>query len=105
MQSVDYEQTTKILTFPACAPRSCVDIPITDDCIVEEDVEKFIVHLRTAAGHDSRIRFGSANATVNIIDNDRRATLQEYVYMYVHVCIFSSYKGRSGAHFLYCREG
>ena len=90
MQSVDYEQTTKILTFPACAPRSCVDIPITDDCIVEEDVEKFIVHLRSALGQDSRIRVGSANSTVNITDDDRRATLQKYVHMYVHVCIFFS---------------
>ena len=72
VSSLDYELTSTILTFVACQTRSCVDIPITDDCVVEEDGEVFNVHLRRPPSLDYRIRLSSESTVVNITDDDGR---------------------------------
>ena len=46
-----------------------MDIPITDDCVVEEEGEMFNIHLRRPQGLDYRIRLSSESAVVNITDN------------------------------------
>ena len=67
----DYESTATILRFAACQTRSCVDIPITDDCIVEYS-ETFHAHLLRTEGLDHRIFLSPEPAVVNITDDDGR---------------------------------
>ena len=69
VSSLDYESVSAIFTFAACETRSCVDIPIIDDCVVEDNGEMFNVYLRRSPGLDHRIRLSSESAVVNITDN------------------------------------
>ena len=48
-----------------------MDIPITDDCIVEHS-ETFHAHLLRTEGLDRRILLSSEPAVVNITDDDGR---------------------------------
>ena len=66
---MDYESVSATFTFAACQTRSCVNISITDDCVVEENGEVFNVHLRRTQGLDYRIRLSSESAVINITDN------------------------------------
>ena len=49
-----------------------MDIPITDDCIVEHSGETFHAHLLSTEGLDHRILLSPEPAVVNITDDDGR---------------------------------
>ena len=46
-----------------------MDIPIIEDCVVEENGEVFNIDLRRPQGLDYRIRLSSKSTVVNITDN------------------------------------
>ena len=55
--------------FDACERRSCVNVSIVDDLVLE-NTESFFVSLERAAGLDARIRLDPVEAEIEIIDND-----------------------------------
>ena len=65
----DYTSTETDLTFTPGSDRLCVNIPITNDAVVEEN-ENFTVTVTT---NDPTVQTGpNSNSTVTIIDNDGR---------------------------------
>ena len=58
-----------------------MDIPIINDCVVEESGEVFNVHLRRSLGLNYRIRLSSESTVVNITDNGNRNS-EVYYYHY-----------------------
>ena len=69
--SSDYISVSTTLIFAPRQTRSCVNIEITNDCIVE-DKEEFDVILVGLDGLDNRIQIKTAHAVVNITDEDGR---------------------------------
>ena len=68
---LDYTSVSATLRFAPCQTRSCVNIEIMDDCIVEDRGE-FDVFLMRPDGLDNRIQIRTAHAVVNITDEDGR---------------------------------
>ena len=71
---MDYIELSRILTFPACETKQCVNITIVDDS-VEEPVEEFDVTLEGTIGLDSRIRLNPVDARVLIHDDEGKSVL------------------------------
>ena len=69
---MDYIGLSRILTFPACKTRQCVNITIVDD-LVDESVEEFDVTLERTIGLDTRITLDPVDARVLIYDNDGKS--------------------------------
>ena len=65
----DYFAVTTILMFDACQMRSCVNVTIRNDVILE-NVESFNITLERTSDLDSRITLDPVNGVVEIIDND-----------------------------------
>ena len=65
----DYFAVTTILMFDACQMRSCVNVTIRNDVILE-NLESFNVALERTSDLDSRITLNLVNEVVVIIDND-----------------------------------
>ena len=59
------------MTFAGCSRRTCINIPIVDDSIVET-AESFFYSLSRPPTLDSRITLGLANGVIEIVDNDRQ---------------------------------
>ena len=70
--SLDYISVSTTLIFAPGQTRSCVNIEIMDDCIVEDRGEEFDVFLMRPDGLDNRIQIKTAHAVVNITDEDGR---------------------------------
>ena len=68
--SLDYTSVSTTLIFAPRQTRSCVNIEIMDDCIVEDKGEEFDVFLMRPDGLDNRIQIKTAHAVVNITDED-----------------------------------
>ena len=66
---LDYGVVNTILVFAACEMRSCVDVFITDDIILEKD-ESFGITLRRTRDLDSRIILDPVNGVIEVADND-----------------------------------
>ena len=68
---VDYIKVSRILSFPSCETRLCVNITIVND-LVNELVEEFDVTLERTTGLDTRISLQPVDARI-IIDNDSKS--------------------------------
>ena len=68
---LDYESVLTIRTFAACQIRECVDIPITDDYIVESG-EIFHARVFRTGSLDHRIIVSPEPAVIDITDDDGR---------------------------------
>ena len=55
-----------------------MDIPTTEDCILEEDEEVFEVHLSKPVGQDHRIIVNAEKADVSITDDDGKDHKPQY---------------------------
>ena len=71
VSSLDYGVVDTFLVFAACEMRSCVDVFIMDDIILEND-ESFGITLMRTKGLDSRITLAPVNGVVKITDNHGR---------------------------------
>ena len=71
-EPMDYIGLSRILSFPACDTRQCVNITIVDDLVDEPD-EIFDVTLERTPGLDSRITLNPVDARVLIRDNDGKS--------------------------------
>ena len=58
-----------LLSFAACQIRSCVNVSIIND-VVLENVESFDVTLERTLGLDSRITLNPVDGVIEITDND-----------------------------------
>ena len=67
------------LVFAACQMRSCVDVYIMDDMILE-NVVSFDVTLERTPSLDTRITLDPVNGVVEITDNDGR---DDYLWWYI----------------------
>ena len=67
----DYGAVDTLLTFAACVKRSCVNVSIVDDTILE-NVESFDVNLKRTPDLDRSITLAPVDGVVEIIDNDGR---------------------------------
>ena len=70
---VDYIEVSRILSFPSCETRQCVNITIVND-LVNELIEEFNVTLERTIGLDRRISLQPVDARI-IIDNDSKSAL------------------------------
>ena len=61
--------TSTPLTFGRCKRRTCINIHLVDDSIVEM-TESFIYSLSRTTSLDSRITLGLADGVIEIVDND-----------------------------------
>ena len=68
---MDYGAVSIVMMFDSCQVRSCVDISIVNDTILEDE-EAFDVTLLRTIGLDSRIRLNPVDGVVVITDNDGR---------------------------------
>ena len=66
---MDYGTIDTILMFAACQMRSCVDVSIENDTVLE-NVESFDVTLERTSDLDSRITLDPVDGVVEINDND-----------------------------------
>ena len=66
---LDYIAVDTILMFAACQMRSCVNVTVVDDVILE-NVESFDLILERTPDLNSRITLDSVNGVVEITDND-----------------------------------
>ena len=66
---MDYGALSIVLMFDSCQVRSCADISIVNDTILEND-ESFDVTLSRTIGLDNRITLDPVDAVVVITDND-----------------------------------
>ena len=66
---MDYGNISTILMFDSCDKKSCVNISIVDDDVIE-DTESFSVLLTETPGLDVRITLDPVEAEIEIIDND-----------------------------------
>lgn len=71
---MDYGSVSMSLMFDACETRSCVNISIVDDLVLE-NVESLFVDLERAPGLDVRITLGPIRAEIVILDNDSECSL------------------------------
>ena len=69
MYDSDYEINSAIITFPPCNYEQCVDVPLVDDCVVE-NTEEFRLFLFTPPSTDQRIEVTRGDGTVLITDSD-----------------------------------
>ena len=65
----DYGPVPAEIRFGSCENRACVDVPTTDDNVVE-NAETFTVTLGVDSSLSRKIRVRSPTATVTIHDND-----------------------------------
>ena len=65
---MDYGNISTILMFDSCDKKSCVNISIVDDDVIE-DTESFSVLLAETPGLDVRITLDPVEAEIEIIDN------------------------------------
>ena len=65
---MDYGSVSHNLTFDECENRSCTEITIMEDMIVEM-TESFFITLERTPGLDSRIDLDPVNGVVEIIDD------------------------------------
>ena len=65
---MDYGSISTILAFGECKNRTCTEILIVNDMIVEM-TESFLVILERTPGLDSRITLNPINGAVEIIDD------------------------------------
>ena len=59
------------LTFGSCEKKSCVNIYILDDCILES-LEMFKVRMTRTANLHPRITLSGDEVKINITDDDRK---------------------------------
>ena len=69
MYPSDYGQNSAVITFPPCDYEECVDVPLVDDCVVE-NTEEFRLFLFTPPITDERIEVTRGDGTVLITDSD-----------------------------------
>ena len=80
---MDYGAVDTLLSFAACQIRSCVNVSIIND-VVLENVESFDVILDRAPELDSRITLEPVNGVVEITDNDGTSSLlYRIIYIYL----------------------
>ena len=77
---MDYGSVNVTLTFAECQNRSCVDVLIEDDDVLEL-TESFSVTLERTLGLDDRIELGPVDAEVEITDNDGMLYYSTKVYV------------------------
>ena len=65
----DYIRLSRILSFPSCETRQCVDVTIVND-LVDEPVKEFDVTLERTIGLDPRISLQVVDARIIISDNN-----------------------------------
>ena len=68
---MDYQEVDVLLLFEACQMRSCVNVVIEDDEVLE-NIESLIVNLERTPGLDSRIELDPVRAVIEITDNDSK---------------------------------
>ena len=68
VSTMDYGSITTTLPFGRCQTQSCVDVPITNDAVLENTESFFVSLLRN--GLDSRITLDPTQGEIEIIDND-----------------------------------
>ena len=67
---MDYDALTQvILSFAACAQRTCTNVIVVDD-LVDEPNESFFVTLERTHGLDNRITLNPVDGEIEIEDND-----------------------------------
>ena len=103
---MDYENdNTDILLFASCQTRSCINITIVDDSILEL-VESFDVTLERTAELDERISLLPVDGVVEIIDNDGMLLVCVCFIMFcVYSILYYSGCGWSGGDFHFSGRG
>ena len=76
---IDYIGLPRILSFPTCGTRQCVNVSIVND-IVDEPVEEFDVTLNRTPGLDTRISLRTVDARI-IINDDNKSKLTSNINM------------------------
>ena len=66
---MDYGAVSIVMMFDSCQVRSCADISIVNDTVLENE-EAFNVTLSRTIGLDSRITLDPVDGVVVITDND-----------------------------------
>ena len=83
---MDYGAVDTLLSFAACQIRSCVNVSIIND-VVLENVESFDVILDRAPELDSRITLEPVNGVIELTDNDGISSLL-YRIIYIYLTLF-----------------
>ena len=79
---VDYGDMDTLLSFAECQMRSCVNVSIVEDTVLE-NVESFVVTLERVPELDSRITLDPVEGFVEITDNDGMYNKTETL---LHMC-------------------
>ena len=72
------------LPFVACDRRSCLNLTIVNDLILE-NTEQFTLSLTRSADLDQRIFLDPVDAIVDIIDNDGTPTIANILHFSLHL--------------------
>lgn len=86
--------STTVLMFNMCQKRSCADVPIVDDLVLEND-ESFSVTLDRTTGLDVRITLDLVEGEIEITDNDGGYEMIRTAKYHIILLIYSG-RGRSG---------
>ena len=66
---MDFVAIDRNFSFDACETRTCINVIVVDDSIIEMD-EFFIFSLKRTANLNARIDLDPVNGTICIIDNE-----------------------------------
>ena len=72
---MDYSDVDTILNFDACKRKSCVNVSIVEDVVLEK-IELFNVTLERTPGLDRKIELTPVNGGIEIIDSNGMCVLQ-----------------------------
>jgi len=83
----DYSFTSTSVQLTPLNPVRTISVSITDDSIYERDTESFTVGL---SGGGSSVRLQDNVSTINIVDNDGEALLEQVIYYTMQYCTHST---------------
>ena len=90
-----------ILMFDSCDKKSCINISIVDDDVIE-NTESFSVLLAETPGLIIRIMLDPVEAEIEIIDNDSEFSWTAQYVLVIPMPFYLSGCGRSGGDILQC---
>ena len=78
---MDYTSGPYTITFPAGQTTATFDVPINDDNLLEDN-EHFILTINSSSLPSDVTVGNPGQATVNIVDDDRKYLVNDAVYLY-----------------------